>query len=214
MDDPFDSQQSFLIRSLGLTEAEILAIKVFTAGDYRYINPAVADSPEWMESQLEGIQGRMRNDQIADPVKLMQEGKRHAGVMMEGLNKLPPRNGTVYRGERMTVDEFAKVWKDRKTISYSSFASSSTRPEIAEGIAAGNFAREGQTVSVLSRFAVKDARDLAPLSRVTDESEWLILPGTTFTIDKIAPAKTRPAGKPQATEWWEITLTQKPKTIP
>ncbi len=214
--NPFHSAESWLIRAAGLTEAEILAIKAYTAGDYRYINPAVAESREWMEAQLAQIQGRMRNGQVADLDQRAVEGKRHADMMIQGLAKLPPRKGTVHRGQRMSPEEFAKVWKGKKELTYPAFTSSSTDTVEPDKYAAGlgGGPRDDQTVSVRSQFAVTDARDVQGLSNVKSEKEWLLLPGTSFTIDSIKPAAIQLPGKPQATEWWEITLTQKPKTIP
>jgi hypothetical protein len=40
-----------LIKKYGLTEAEVLAVKVYSADDYKYINPATAYSESWMKSQ-------------------------------------------------------------------------------------------------------------------------------------------------------------------
>jgi hypothetical protein len=40
-----------LIKKYGLTEAEVLAVKVYSASDYKYINPATANSESWMKTQ-------------------------------------------------------------------------------------------------------------------------------------------------------------------
>ena len=150
-----------------------------------------------MQSQLQDIQSRMQKGQVADPVKLFEEGKRHADMMLEGLNKLPPIKGTVHRGERMTGEESARLWKGKRQIDYPSFVSSTTDPAMADGFAAGKFARPDQTVSIRSRFAVTDARDVQGVSSVPAEKECLILPGTSFTVDKIERSKLRcPATRP------------------
>jgi hypothetical protein len=46
-----------LIRDTGLTEAEVAAIKLFTANDYLYLNPAVANSDSWLQGQMKEIGG-------------------------------------------------------------------------------------------------------------------------------------------------------------
>jgi hypothetical protein len=47
----FNQATLALIKDYGLTEAEILAVKVYTASDYKYINPATANNESWMKSQ-------------------------------------------------------------------------------------------------------------------------------------------------------------------
>ena len=41
-----------MMKKYGLTEAEILAVKVYTASDYKYINPATANNESWMKDQI------------------------------------------------------------------------------------------------------------------------------------------------------------------
>ncbi len=41
-----------LIDRYGLTEAEVLAVKMFTAGNFEYINPATANKESWMKGQM------------------------------------------------------------------------------------------------------------------------------------------------------------------
>ena len=41
-----------LIQQYGLTQAEVLAVKVYTADDYKYINPATNPSTSWNEGKL------------------------------------------------------------------------------------------------------------------------------------------------------------------
>jgi hypothetical protein len=40
-----------LIKKYHLTEAEVLAVKIYSASDYKYINPATANSESWMKIQ-------------------------------------------------------------------------------------------------------------------------------------------------------------------
>ncbi len=41
-----------LIKKYGLTDAEVLAVKVYTASDYKYISPATANDKTWMTGQF------------------------------------------------------------------------------------------------------------------------------------------------------------------
>ena len=36
----------------GLTEAEVLAVKMFTVSNYEFINPATANKESWMKGQM------------------------------------------------------------------------------------------------------------------------------------------------------------------
>ena len=100
-----DSASLGAARKYGLNEAEILALRTYTAKDYTYINPATANAPGWMLSNNPGA---------TDPKNLFAEGSLHAGVMMEALSKLPVKKGTTYRGARMTQEDFDAKYGDDK----------------------------------------------------------------------------------------------------
>jgi hypothetical protein len=98
----------------GLEEAEVLAIRMYTANDCKYINPAVANQKDHPERQLMGEDGKPVDwmDSAQKPgsankrKELYEEGALHAGVIMEAFKKLPRREGTVYRGARMNEATF------------------------------------------------------------------------------------------------------------
>jgi hypothetical protein len=96
-----------LVANLGLTEAEILAIKTFTNEDYKYMNPAIVGDDVWMADQQPALQslfsyqakssyGR-QGDLHTDLRKLKAEGVLHGGVLMQAVAKLEPKVGRVYR---------------------------------------------------------------------------------------------------------------------
>ena len=201
-----------LMRDVGLTEAEVIAIKLFTGPDYKYINPATANSAPWLDRQIPDIEAVMKKAKTkltADPAKLMQQGKRHSEVMMHAMAKLPPMSGKVFRGERMTEEAFKERFEGKNELRYDSFVSSSIRPGIPQEYADGREAGVGQTVSVFSEFSVSNARDIQSISEAKSEEEWLLLPGATFTITGRRTPMARPPGKdPKATSWWVIELKQ------
>ena len=93
----------------GLTDAESAAITTYTADDYKYINPAAANSSGWMKSQ-------MKNDmQRGTEQERLQEGAMHAGVMMQALAKLPAWQGPGFRGERLSPEQFGAQFDDDGT---------------------------------------------------------------------------------------------------
>ena len=219
-----------LVKTYGLTEAEILAIKVYTNADYLYINPATANVRGWLEGQ--NLTEDERNPKPADPTdpiaveaaaaaaeakknkvkSLVEEGTLHAGVAMMGLQKLPAMSGPTYRGARMTEAEFQKKYEGQTSITFDAFTSSATQRHAAQDFANGGgdqAPRADQTTSVMATFVVNNARDIRDLSIYgAGEEEWLLLPGATFAIGKITPMTTGPAGTPPAKKWYEVMLTQ------
>ena len=132
-----DAALTLLIRGVGLSEAEILAIRTFTDQDYQYINPARADDKDWLASQAPEVprsSGRHKNRPTSE--KMMDEGKRHAAMMELGLAKLPKKAGKVYRGERMTPAAFKlrEAHFQGPPIVYPTFMSVSTKTSTPESL--------------------------------------------------------------------------------
>ena len=173
-----------LVQKYGLSGAEILAIRTYTAADYEYINPATANSESWLTQQNPGA---------PDLKSLREEGSLHAGVAMMGLEKLPKMAGLVYRGARMTEKEFTDLYP--ATVTFNAFTSTSTARDAAENFAngqSGNPPAADQTVYVMGIFQVTNARNIKDLSLFAKENEWLLLPGATFTrtkVEEVPPAR-------------------------
>mgnify|MGYP001027664901 CR=1 FL=1 len=209
-----------LIRSAGLSEAEIAAIKIFTANDFLYINPTVANNPEWMQGQMKDVSAAMASSERfagprkLDQVQLHQEGVTHGGILMQALMKLPPEKGEVYRGARMNAEEFAEAYGGKSQLTYDSFVSSAFKSVASDVYARGGGAkkpRPDQTISVKCIFEVQDARDVRKLSEVAVEEEWVLLPGTTFAITSIEDDTVKEVGTPPATAWKVVHLKQIPR---
>lgn len=124
-----------LIKKYGLTEAEVLAVKLYTSDDYQYINPGNANSESymkyenfagarWVKWQPEGTP-EPREDELdeddylpaakaylASPEgqkhvkELFQEGSLHGAMALSALRKLPRMQGTCYRGSRLTEADY------------------------------------------------------------------------------------------------------------
>lgn len=211
-----------LITKAGLTEAEIAAIKTFTANDYLYINPAIEQNSDWLDNQMGQIQGAMDGiaqmggkARTADAAKLSQEGATHAGVIMQAAAKMPALTGRVHRGARMSAQEFKDTYGSKTQISYKTFVSSGVLPGPARNYANGGGSkppRADQSISVFCVFDVDDARDISTLSEVQSEKEWLLLPGATFQITKIEDDPDGQEGKaPKATACKLVHLKQIPR---
>lgn len=206
-----------LVANLGLTEAEILAIKTFTNEDYKYMNPAIVGDDVWMGDQQPALQnlfsyqakssyGR-HGDVQADLRKLKSEGVLHGGVLMHAVAKLEPKAGKVYRGERLTQTEFDRKY-GRPTMTFQTFASLSTDPDIGRGFSVRLPSRKDQVLSVFCEFDVTDARDISMLSVNKVEKEWLLLPGANFVITDVKDITATKKPEAGITRWLEVRLRQ------
>jgi hypothetical protein len=215
-----------IAQQFGLNEAELAAIKIFTASDYTYINPATANKDSWMKSQRQGTiaKGTEKFRPNAKGLKLKEEleaknlrnlkeqGAMHAGMMMKAAAKLPPFVTTAYRGARMTMKEFHERYSPDQPTVFNAFVSSAITEEPARVFANGGgevTPSADQTVSVMCLLSVTNGRDISALSVMGSiEKEVLLLPGSTFKVSNIEHLKEGDAGKPEATDWMVVHLDQ------
>jgi len=215
-----------LMKSTGLTEGEVLAIRAYTASNYKYINPAIANqkdrkdkNKDWMDTQnldpsKVDLYLKGSASDAGSKKGLYEEGALHAGMIMEAFKKLPPTKASLYRGSRMNPADFEKAYAVGKEITYEAFVSQTTDPGVARKFANG----EGDfpppvdaTTSVFVEASVTDARNVMALSIYSDEKELLVPPGTTLRVEKIEDDTQREDGDPQApkaTAWKKVTLVQ------
>jgi hypothetical protein len=132
---------------LGLSKAEQTAITVFTANDYKYINPATANSRSWMlanrakdpKHNAAGPAGtakksntRLVSQKDDEFVKnAMDEGSLHTGMALQGLMKMPAIPGKTFRGETFTKSEFLKMFTLGRGGKVSCKVPTITRPTIS-----------------------------------------------------------------------------------
>lgn len=211
-----------LAREYGLTEAEVLALRTYTANDYTYINPATANDRTWMAQQnplamdpsvLDGSPAAKRRPEMAT---LMEEGSLHTGVAMAGLNKLPVMQGDVWRGARMSQEELDGRYGGT-TFTFKTITSSACDRKPAQTFADGfspTPPRPDQTIAVMVKLYVNNARDMRLFSIYgAGEEEWVVLPGATFNIVSVEDEKDPKFRKPgikvaPATAWKVVTMKQ------
>jgi hypothetical protein len=152
---PRQKELAELMRSTGLTQAEVTAIIAYTASDYLYINPATANDANWLDVQQGAIAEahtlKGRTTDHMDQRKMREDGVTQAGMLMQGLAKLPVMQGTVYRGARMSKKEFDEAYGRRTQIVYPAFTSSTTERSVCDMYAKGGGERAPkpeQTISV------------------------------------------------------------------
>jgi hypothetical protein len=208
----FNAETLELVKQFGLTEGEILAVKVYTASDYKYMNPATANSEGWMAAQQfeEKPQNYATTDEgIKELRSLMEEGQLHSAMAISALKKLPLKDGLCYRGRRMTEADFVKKYGDlqkpvvARAEKLVTLTSVSTNRGIAEEFANGRDCKKiEKTVSVMIEIVVKAARDISKLSLLPWEKEHLLMPGATVATDSIVRLEGGEKGKPEAFHWF------------
>ena len=151
--------------------------------------------------------------------QLFEEGSLHGALAIKALHKLPPQEGTCYRGARLTEKEFVGKYgvdgQERPTEKLESLTSVSTVEAVAEGFAKSH-KRSDKTVAVYTEVKVKTARDIGDLSlkgrdlRGEGEGEWVLFPGTLLrTVDvTVIRDPDPPPGNPPATKLVFVKVEQ------
>lgn len=175
----------------GLSEAEISAITIFSAGDFKYINPATANSGSWLaSSKAKAIEdakgGTPERFTGVDDKTTMQEGSIHTAVAMQGLAKMERYEGESYRGARCTPEEFKDRFAVGGKTKFTTLASSSYSKDVAldfaHGTGTGTKPKPEQTVAVLSILTGGGGVDISNIAMIRSEAEVLILPGSFKVI--------------------------------
>lgn len=173
-----DSEAGKLAAKHGLTVAEMAAIYAYTAEDFRYMNPTLANNMTW----LEGAMGPMATT-AAKQQKAREEGWAHARFAIKGLKKLPDWQGTTYRGAGFKEEDIAKHFPVGGTIEMEAFKSSSTNIATAAHFASTNTGKD--EVSVINRLQLTKGKDIKALSRSPKEEEIMIMPFSTFRVQRV-----------------------------
>jgi hypothetical protein len=195
-----------LVTNKGLTPAEAAAILTYTTEDYKYINAATANSLDWMDAIVDdastAIMGWKDISDKDEPARklpptavqerrqhqtLREEGGLHAAMAVEGLKKLDPYTGAVYRGQNFSAEEF-RALRDEGTVSFSTLLSTSKNMAVPIGQYMGVGAK--RPVVVLWVLTNHGGRDVQLLSVNPTEAEVLLFPGTTFTIRSVIEVPT------------------------
>lgn len=214
-----DARAAALAAKHHLTADEIAAIRIFTAPDYTYINPGLANDPSWLKQNLAKSKDPHIQDLVkrnVDPATLMKEGAEHGAKVLNAIKRLPAYTEIAYRGERISLSSFKKNYKDASTKYFGGFGSAAKKREVAQNYAVGRKTDIGLTkddvVSVLALvFPKTKARDISLLSASpNDEEEIVILPNTTYTIERWFPVPApEDRGEPATTHWYMVYLRER-----
>ena len=174
---------------------------------YRFMN-----SEEWMASQEADVANNAVKKAPRSQKDLMEMGAMHAGAMMQALAKFDPVAMTTYRGSRESPESFRAKYQDTNVMKFAAFGSSASSEYPAEKFARGegeNTPLPHQTVSVFCILEVTNGRQLGELSIYgAGENEVLLLPGAEFSITGVEQHDAGLAGRPPATAWYTVRLTQ------
>jgi hypothetical protein len=180
-----------LAQDHGLTLAEASAIGIYTADDYKYMNPAVANDEGWMRAMLPrtGIANLATRTGVSNGVtdehvqEAKQEGNLHSKVAKSGMKKLPDWTGMTFRGLALTENEFAVKYPLNSVSVFPAFSSTSSKESISRGFASKE-ATNGK-VAILLQLHLTKGKDIEKLSDAQGEAEILLMPGATFKVSKI-----------------------------
>jgi hypothetical protein len=208
-----DDKETQVASKHKISQAELTAIKVYSAADYDYINPTYAGDDDRLQGSAKRLASKTivtneKGDQTgtAPPqwngkptewkervkqkglsgeeiTKIKLEAKEHGDLAIQGLKKLPDWKGPVFRGMGVSEEQINKEYKKGETIPYNSFVSTSVKQETATYWAARN-ATEGK-VALLLIMNVTKGRDISAFSETKSEGEILLLPGSRFTVDDV-----------------------------
>jgi hypothetical protein len=173
-----------------LSNAELSAIRIYTAAEFNYINPVLAGNQAWLGAVIKEFQ---KPDSAGEKPEVTEEhreqvrfeAKQHAEIAEAGLENLPDWKGNVYRGMALTQEELDGMFQQGKTVVYPSFTSTSTKNATAQVFANKN--ATGGKVGILLEIKAIKGKDLKEISFTPKESEIILSPGSSFTVNEIIP---------------------------
>lgn len=193
-----------------LTEAELTAIKTYTAGTYRIINSALSGDEGYLkammgnkELDLEGA-GETKDTSDAGVAKATAEAYLHAGQIDRAIQKMltvKPWTGTAFRGETQPIAEMERIYKN-KQVKFPFYLSTSKEEGKAKKFMTDGFGNAARPLGVLWKIQVDKGADIEDISISSHEKEVLL---PKFTRLEIVGRKKQkdPKGK-----YWVVEARQ------
>lgn len=210
-----------VVQSAGLSHAEVLAIRTYTADNFRYMNPAVTNFDRGLSNYLqetgkdslvddetsesEGDEGLVigKKSELKAKQRLKLEGAAHAGVAMAGLAKLPGWRGTTYRGDNVDLGRLQKLYTLRRLNTNEMFLSTSKTTDTATTFLTQHDNGPIQLM-VEIEIAGSGGKDISRISTASQEDEVLLVPGAKYVTlsieeyDVVSKTRSPLTGKPSA----------------
>ncbi|HEX5417793.1 MAG TPA: hypothetical protein VFZ25_19210, partial [Chloroflexota bacterium] len=134
----------------GLTDAELAAIRIFSGGDYKYMNAVLSGSRERVQEGIDKLSGKdpettwgirqtkahfdqggtLDKRQLRD---LRKEAMQHSRLAQAGLAKLPDVVTDGYRGMSLAKTQLDAEYQVGNVVSWPGFNSTSTDRAAADG---------------------------------------------------------------------------------
>ena len=185
-----------LAKEYGLTEAEVLAVKVYTGDDYTAINAGI-EAQGGAEGWLRGVGAgqKVERNQMDRFVKSAgKEAGKHGKHIDSALAKLPPwaghpdnpGNQPLYRGEQFPEAEAKQIRKAGRRKFKSYVSTSRLKDRSLNGFVKPNTARPIGALWHINRYKTGKPIDQLAISNNRREAEVLFRPNTEFVIDSVS----------------------------
>lgn len=134
-------------------------------------------------------------------------------MAVQGLRKIDPHPGVVYRGASFTPEEFSQEVADTDVVTFSAFASASMDRGKAEDFATSRH----KPIHVVYELHGSGGRDIAGISMIAAEKEVVLLPGSRYKIVSLTETSASSApmavaggadvsGEQQSEQSWVVVL--------
>ncbi len=184
----------------GMTDEELAAIRIYTGGDYKYINPVLNKNKGWLAGSANALSGldphaketqwghtgvfnKMREQKgklTRRQARILQvEAMQHTRLTMSGLQKLPVTVGDGFRGMTISKSQLDAEYKTGNEVTWEGLSSCSTDRMVSD-----SYAKKPETgkVGLLLHLKIKFGRDIGELSQEKGEKEILVMPGAKFKV--------------------------------
>jgi len=194
-----------------LSEAELTAIKTYTAGTYRIINSALTGNEGYLgdmisNTELDLVKGGEKEDKSpAGLAKAKAEAYLHAGQIDKAIAHIVAKQsytGTAWRGDTYPVAQMETIYKN-KVIKFPNYLSTSKSDKEAKVFVAKGLGKNpNRPLGVLWKIQVTKGADITDISISPFEQEVLLPRNTTLQLLK------RKKRKEAQGEVWEIEARQ------
>lgn len=192
-----DSPQAKLMKQYGLSVGEAAAIGIYTANDFKYMNPVMAGNDNWLDFQMKGVvpasakyqklytQEKGTGFTLNTISALKDEATEHNLMLMSALKKLPNWTGKAYRGAGFTENEISQKFPNNGIATMEAFTSTSLKEGTSRSFANQNTDETRNKIGVFMDMDVTRGKDVATFSNTASESEVLVLPFAQFNVKEI-----------------------------
>jgi hypothetical protein len=207
----YDEGARALTMQHGLSQGELIAIRTYTAENYKYMNPAMTNFDSGLEKHNREITGSGPETMMAPAAKkqLKLEGTAHVGMAVKGLAKLPPwTEGSTYRGDNVDLARMQKLYTLGKIAANEMLLSTSKGPGTARKFLRTSGNGPIKLMVEVDMTGGTGGRDVTRISTNTNEQEVILMPGAKYKTVSIeeydvvteerTPLTRRPDGRPGA----------------